>query len=125
MPVTYRFDDELRCVHTRCFGDATLDEIFSHFRQLSKDTTLPQPLNVLLDLTELTSFPESGQLISVAAEVRRVDEQIAFGACAIAARDDLPFGAGRIFERLVQGTFTRSRTLRDVAAARAWLADPR
>lgn len=124
MPVSYELDAKLACVHTRCVGDVTLDEIRAHFRSLERDASLPSPLHVLLDLTELTALPESGQLIAVADEVRRAEQQVRWGACAIAAREDVVFGVSRMLEVFVEGSFERTRVFRDLAAARAWLASP-
>jgi hypothetical protein len=125
MPVSYAIDAELRCVHTRCAGAVSPEDIAAHLDVLQKDPAAPRPLNVLLDLTELTSLPQAGQILVVAAEVRRAETNILWGVCAIVAPRDEAFGAARMFERLTARSFERTRSFRDVASARAWLASVR
>jgi hypothetical protein len=69
MPVTYQLDRESGFIHTRCTGDVTFEEVLGHFRELEADTSIPARLDVLLDLSEMQSLPESDQLKSVATEV--------------------------------------------------------
>jgi hypothetical protein len=122
MPVRYEVDESLRCVHTRCMGETTAKEVIDHLLSIAEDAALPRPLNVLLDLTELTSLPEGGQILEVSAAIRRTEPHVRWGACAIAAPADAAFGAARMFTRLAERSFQRARVFRDLESARRWLA---
>ena len=85
MPVTYQFDADKRTVRTKCLGTVTLEEVIDHFRALEEDSECPDRLDVLLDLTEVDSVPETRQISTVINEIKRVRGRVRFGACAIAA----------------------------------------
>ena len=53
---------------------------------------------MLLDLSETTSFPSSGQLTAVTTEVARVGPRVEFDGCAIIASQDALFEMARMFE---------------------------
>jgi hypothetical protein len=122
MPVSYRFDPELGYVHTRCSGAATFDEVRAHFRELEADASLPQRLDVLLDLSEMQTLPESRQLETLVGDIRRASSRFEWGACAIIAVSDAMFGMSRMFEVFAEQQFERTRVFRDASKARNWLA---
>jgi hypothetical protein len=62
MSVTYKIDANKRTVRTKCVGSVTLHEIIDHFRILQQDPECPDRLDVFLDLSEMESLPETGQL---------------------------------------------------------------
>jgi len=82
MTVTYRIDQAKRRIHTRCIGAVTLDEVLQHFADLVRDPDCPARLDVLLDLSEITSLPTSSQLTAVTTEVARVRPRVQFDGCA-------------------------------------------
>jgi hypothetical protein len=125
MPVTYHLDPVRGFVETRCTGDVTLDEVLEHFRELEVDASLPDRLDVLLDLGAMTSLPESEQLRDVTRAVERLKAKVEWGACAIVARRDALFGMSRMFEVFTEELFARTRVFRERAAAQDWLANPR
>jgi hypothetical protein len=57
----------------------------------------PERLNVLLDLTEETSFPETEDLREVTYQLNKLLRSVRFGACAIVACDAALFGMMRVF----------------------------
>ena len=59
MPVTYRLDRNSGFIHTRCTGDVAFEEVLGHFRDLETETSIPARVDVLLDLSEMQSLPES------------------------------------------------------------------
>lgn len=122
MPVSYRFNAELGCVDTRCAGAVTFAEVRAHFRELEADVSLPPRLDVLLDLSEMQSLPETQQLEVLVGDIRRVASRVAWGACAIVAVDDALFGMSRMFEVFAEPQFERTRVFRDASMARSWLA---
>lgn len=122
MPVTYQLDPASGCIETLCTGEVTLDEVLHHFQELEADASLPERLDVLLDLGAMTSLPESEQLREVTRAVDRLKAKVAWGACAIVARRDALFGMSRMFEIFTEGLFARTRVFREREAAEDWLA---
>ena len=125
MPVTYQLNPESGCIETLCTGEVTLDEVLHHFQELEADASLPERLDVLLDLCAMTTLPESEQLREVTRAVDRLNAKVAWGACAIVARRDALFGMSRMFEIFAEGLFARTRVFREREAAEEWLACPR
>ena len=122
MPVSCHLDSEFGYVHTECLGAVTFAEARAHFRELEADVSLPPRLDVLLDLSEMQSLPETQQLEVLVSDIRRVASRIAWGACAIVAVDDALFGMSRMFEVFAVQQFERTRVFRDASMARNWLA---
>lgn len=125
VPVSYQIDRELALIRTSCRGDVGFAEVVGHFRELESDASLPARLDVLLDLTEMQSVPETDQLQSVAREVAHLQEKLACGACAIVAKSDLLFGMSRVFHAFAEVHFARACVFRDLEAAERWLASQR
>ena len=121
MPVSYHIDESLSTIHTRCFGNVTFDEVIDHFQVLQRDPDCPGKLDVLLDLTECTSVPESGQLRTVDAAVGKIQDRVRFGACAVVVRDDLMFGMARMFLAFAENRFEITQVFRDLAEGKKWL----
>jgi hypothetical protein len=119
VPVTHQIDSGL--IRTKCTGTVTFEEVMAHFDALETDPALPDGADVLLDLGEMVSLPESEQLRSVAERVRRLLGRVRWGACAIVARQDALFGMSRMFEIFSQNSFTATRVFRERREAEAWL----
>jgi hypothetical protein len=125
MPVTYQIDTANGIVRTRCVGAVTLEEVLGHFRDLTRDPDCPRRLDVLLDLSQETSLPESQDMRIVAYEISRVRERVAFGTCAVVACRDALFGMLRMFQVFTEEVFGESRVFRSLPEAEAWLAERR
>ncbi len=121
MPVTYRIESVAQFIHTRCTGAVVLDEVRQHFVTLSQDPACPSRLDVLLDLSEMTTVPESGQLRIVAADIARIRSQVQFGSCAIVAPAEAIFGMSRMFEIFTEKYFAATHVFRSEAEATRWL----
>ena len=121
MPIEYEIDARLGRIQTRCIGDATLGEVIDHFRTLQADEHVPAEPDVLLDFSDLTSFPDSGQVRSIAAEVRSLAPHLAWRHCAVVAPRDLAFAIGRMFEMLSEPSFRATMVFRRRVDAEAWL----
>ena len=121
MSVIYQIDAYQRVIRTKCSGQVILQEVIDHFRQLAQDSSLPDRLDVLLDLSEVTSLPESRQLSAVGQEVRRISSLVRFGACAIVVNRDALFGMMHVFEVTTQEYFNETCIFRSVDDAEAWL----
>ena len=98
MPVTYHIDHARHLVHTQCTGPTTLAEVLGHFALLVQDPECSERLDVLLDLTKMTSLPASDQLRTVASEIARIVPRVQFLDCAIIAPKDALFRMARMFE---------------------------
>ncbi len=121
MPVTYRIDRELRRIVTSCSGFTTLKEVLAHFEELELDPDCPPHADVLLDLSEVTSLPNVGQIRAAAERAADTGRRIGFGACAIVAGSELLFGMARLFETLTETHLTRTAVFRSREAAETWL----
>ena len=109
-------------LHTRCVGGVTLPEVTAHFRALAADPAIGGTLDVLLDFSELTAFPDSAQVSSIAFEIRDLLPEIAFRHCAVVAPRDITFGIGRMFEMLSERYFRSTMVFRRLDEAERWLA---
>ncbi len=125
MPVTYTVDTERRIIRTRCTGMVTLAEVVEHFRELEHNPECAERLDVLLDLTEVNSLPDARQIQAVSYEVKRIQTNVWFGACAIVAARDALFGMLRMFEVMVQDQFRVICVFRATSEAEAWLVSQR
>jgi len=121
MPVSYTIDAKERLIRTRCVGMVTLAEVVDHFRELGRDAGRPECLDVLLDLSEVQSLPDAAQIRAVVVEVKKIQEKVRFGACAVVAVRDALFGMLRIFEVMAQRDFRAIRVFRALPEAEAWL----
>lgn len=121
MPITYRIDADKRTIRTKAVGYVTLQEVIDHFRALEQDPECPERADVLLDLSEVESLPETRQLSTVIDELKRIRGKLRFDACAILASRDALFGMMRMFEALAEEFFRVTRTFRIATEAEAWL----
>jgi hypothetical protein len=95
--------------------------VINHFRTLQQDPNCPDLLDVFLDLSEVTSLPETGQISIVVNEVKSLRSQLRFGVCAILVSRDALFGMMRVFEVMAQECFRVTRTFRVADDAEVWL----
>jgi hypothetical protein len=121
MPVTYTIYPAKNLIHTRCIGDVTLEEVTEHFRELERDPNRPDRLNVLLDLSEMTSVPEAQQVRGASYQVEKILRSVQFQAVAIVVWNDVLFGMMRMFEAFAHEYFTATQVFRQTADAEAWL----
>jgi hypothetical protein len=124
MPVTYSIDADRKLLHTICSGPVNLPEVVAHFQALRDDPACTGRLDLLLDVSEAESAPQSAELGTVVAEVASVRRKVEFGMCAIVATRDSMFGMMRMFEVLASRYFRAIRVFRDAGEAEAWLASP-
>jgi hypothetical protein len=125
VPVLYELDPDAGFIRTRCVGDVRVQEVLAHFTELATDPKLPPRLDVLLDLREITTLPETEHLRAVAGSVHRLESRVTWGACAIVATSPGMFGMSRMFEVFVQDAFARTHVFRELAEAERWLARAR
>jgi hypothetical protein len=124
MPIEYEIDAARRLIRTRCIGPLRLAEVVAHLRGLETDPGVPDRPDVLLDFSELTSFPDHEQVHSVAREVRALSPKIAWQNLAIVAPRDLAFGIARMFEMISEPSFRATRVFRKHADAERWIEEP-
>lgn len=121
MPVTYRIDRTRQLLHTRCIGEVVFEEVRQHFAALRQDPDCPERLDVLLDLSEMTTLPATDQLRTVTDEIARIRPQVRFGRCAIIASREALFGMARMFEVFAERFFSETRVFRSEAEGTGWL----
>ena len=121
MPITYEIDPGRRLIVTRCVGDTALTEVLQHFEQLVTDPDCPPVLNVLLDLSEMTAVPDSGQLHVAATAAANASQHVQFDHCAIVAATEPTRGLAMVWQMFAQRTFRAAETFRTLGEARAWL----
>ena len=97
-------------------------EVSDHFRDLAQDPKRPDRLNVLLDLTEVTSVPETEQVRAVSHDLKRHRSNLQFNACAIVAKRDVLFGMMRMFAVFATDSFVITQVFHTTAEAETWLA---
>jgi hypothetical protein len=125
MPVTYSIDVANRLIHTTCSGPITVDEVIDHFRVIEQDPECPDRVDVLLEVRDEMTVPNSQQLRAVARAIARIRPRVQFGACAIVARTDVLFGMMRMFEVFTEDYFRKTQAFRNIAEAEVWLASER
>jgi hypothetical protein len=123
MPVVYEIDQARAVIRTRCVGDASFEEVIGHFHMLESDPACPPLLDVLLDLSGMTSLPAPEQLREVSSQMGNVSKRVRFGACAIVAPRTVLFGLLRMFEVFAEERFRTSRVFRETGEAEAWLLE--
>ena len=121
VPVTYSIDVTRKLIRTTCSGAVTFAEVLDHFRSLGEDPACSGPLDVLLDLSETKSVPESHQLQSLGLTLGMVRRKAQFRDCAIVARSDVLFGMMRMFAVFAEEHFREVQVFRVVAEADSWL----
>jgi hypothetical protein len=121
MPILYEIDKARGLIRTRCVGATSLAEVLAHFKDLRTEPDLPPRVNVLLDLSGLSSAPERDQLRAVVAEMKDLGSSLRWCALAIVAKTDLLFGMSRILGVFVEDSFSSIGVFRQVAEAERWL----
>ena len=124
MPVTYHIDVARRLIHTRCVGPVTLAEVSEHCAVLIQDPMCPDRLDVLLDLSAMTTVPQSDQLRDVTSTIARIRARVKFGRCAIIAPQQAVFGMSRMFAVFAEEYFLATQVFRAVPDGALWLASP-
>jgi len=107
-------------IETTCAGDVTFDEVMRHFEELA-DSDLPPHLDVLLDLTGMTSVPETSQIRVVADRIERMLPKTRWARCAVAVKSDLFYGISRMFAVYAEQAFEEVQVFRDRSEAERWL----
>ena len=121
MPVTYVVDPERNLIQTSCQGYTTLEEVLEHFDRLERDPGRPTRPDVLLDLTEVTSLPDSDQIRAAANRVGQANRLMRYRACAIVVRREALYGMIRMFEVFARAHFERTAVFRNRSDADVWL----
>jgi len=121
MPILYEIDQARGLIRTRCVGAVSLEEVLAHFKDLKTEPGLPERVNVLLDLSALSSAPERDQLRAVVAEMKELGSELRWGVLAIVAKTDLLFGMSRILGVFVEDSFSNTGVFRQPAEAERWL----
>ncbi|HEY6369752.1 MAG TPA: hypothetical protein VIX37_04180 [Candidatus Sulfotelmatobacter sp.] len=121
MPVTYSIDTTRRLIRTACTRPLTFAQVIAHFRELNDDPACSQRLDVLLDVTDGDTLPNSSQLGAVGAAASAIRKKVQFGFCAVVADSDAMFGMMRVFAVQAGAYFDAIRVFRSAGEAEKWL----
>jgi hypothetical protein len=105
-----------------CTGHVNFAEVVDHFRQLKEDPACLERMDVLLDVSNVDSLPDSNQIGAVGTALAAIRPKVQFGACSIVAAKDAMFGMMRMFEVRAGDYFGAVRVFRKAADAEIWLA---
>jgi hypothetical protein len=83
--VIYSIDPTRQLIRTACVRPLTFAQVIDHFRQLNEDPACSGRLDVLLDVTDVDSLPDSSQLGEVGTAMIAIRKKVRFGSCAIVA----------------------------------------
>jgi hypothetical protein len=122
VPVIYSIDPTRQLIRTACVRPLTFAQVIDHFRQLNEDPACSGRLDVLLDVTDVDSLPDSSQLGAVGTAVIAIRKKVRFGSCAIVADRDALFGMMRVFEVKAGDYFEAIRVFRGTVEAEMWLS---
>ena len=125
MPITYELDRPNRLIVTRCVGQIELREVMQHFEELVGPADPPPSLDVLLDPSEMTTIPDSGQLHAAASATAKASEHIRFDHCAIVTSTEPVRGLAMVWVMFAQQAFRATEVFRTFEEARGWLASTR
>ncbi len=125
MPISYQIErkgSRHGVVRTTCCGAVTFDQVMEHLATLSADPERPETLDVILDLCDVDTLPDRGQVRAVAEEMGQLPPVVGWGSLAVVAGRDVVFGVSRMFETLSQSTFHATHVFRTRDDAEVWLS---
>jgi hypothetical protein len=125
VPIFYAIDKAGGLIRTRCYGAVTLAEVQHHFQTLKDDPNRSSHLDVLLDLSEVTSSPRADEIREAGRGPELLRGILNFGYCAIVTSRDVIFGMARMWAVFVEGYFTAVEVFRSATEAEIWLAQRR
>jgi hypothetical protein len=92
-----------------------------HLRILRLDPDRPDVANVLLDLSDTVSVPDSDALRALGDELNRLREILRLNACAVLVMNDHLYGMSRMFLVFAREGFRASHVFRTIDNAERWL----
>src|SRR3954464_13499025 len=123
MPVLYEIDRDRALVRTTCAGFVTFDQVMAHFSALERDPRCRDLMDVILDLRQVTSMPETSQLRQVAERIAAGESRLRYGRLAIVAVEPERVGMGKLFVQFAQGRFVAATVVPTIEDAARWLED--
>jgi len=123
MTVHYRIEHETHRIHTKAFGEVTLEEVLEHFDELVADPSFEPDLDVLLDLVDCKTVPDVDQIRLAAGRVTADASNLRFGRLAVVVASEALFGMLRMFHTLGESSFSDAQIFRNRDDALAWLGE--
>jgi hypothetical protein len=122
VPLTYTIDPARGLVLTTAAGVVTDADVLAHLDALAADPRLAAVTAELADARGVTDpAVTSPGLWQAVLREERAGPPLSARRLAIVAAADAVFGMARVYQQLADGSGTRVRVFRDMAAARAWL----
>jgi hypothetical protein len=123
MPVLYEIDRDRALVRTTCAGFVTFEQVMAHFAALERDPRRRDMMDVILDLRQVTSMPETSQLRQVAERIAAGESRLEYGRLAIVAVEPERVGMGKLFVQFAKGRFAAATVVPTIQDADRWLGD--
>jgi hypothetical protein len=123
MPVLYEIDRERALVRTTCAGDVTFEQVMAHFDALERDPRRGGVMDVMIDVRQITSTPETRQLRQAAERMHAGERPLQYGRCAIIAVAPEHVGMARLFAQFASSRFAASTVVDSIDEAERWLWD--
>jgi hypothetical protein len=123
MPVLYEIDRARGLVRTTCAGFVTFEQVMAHFDALERDPRRRGVMDVVLDVRNVTSMPETSQLRQVAERMEAGHAALQYGRCAIVAVEPEHIGMAKLFAQFARNRFADSRVVPTMDDAERWLWD--
>jgi hypothetical protein len=122
MPISHRYDPELRTLFVELTGEVTANELVDAARKLSSDESVPPGHNELVDLSGIAQTDVTGATLRhVASLYASTDRRPEESRVAIYAPGDLYFGLSRMYGAFRDPSPVQIQIFRELAEARAWL----
>ena len=120
MPVSFEFNQALGVIRIRCYGEVGVLDVVSQSKSFLIQKRVPNPLNVFLDVRELTALPTADEVLRVKDYLFSLRGKVTFGCCAVLADRDAMFGMARMWGVFVEDMFAAVSIFRLAAEATEW-----
>jgi len=124
MGVTYCYDSAKNRIETTCAGKVQFVDVVNHFHLLGVDAEIRPEADVLLDLTTMTSSPETFELETMNEALVRVATRRSLRRCAVLFDGDGSHDVAERFSDMAGAQFVSVRLFGDREEASAWLDAP-
>jgi hypothetical protein len=119
MTAKREIDVEARLVSIKYHGDISMDDIRKNREALSSEPDFDSSYNMLVDMTEVSSFQLSSN------EARQMAKSTIFSKSSkigIVVNSDFHFGIARMFQSNKGAFGDRTLVFREMSEARRWIA---
>ena len=120
MPVSFEFNEASGVIRIRCYGECSVVDVVPQSKSFLDGRTLPNPINVFVDVRELTSLPTTEEVRRLKDSLFSARERVTFGCCAVLADRDAIYGMARMWGVFVEEIFAAVDVFRLAPEAIKW-----